>query len=906
MITEPSQFAMIHLRHLLFVASLAAATLASGQSLRLEKYVLPNGLTVILQEDHHLPIVETNIWVHVGSKDEPAHRTGFAHLFEHLMFMGTKRVPRGQFDAIMEAGGGDNNADTAEDRTEFYDNGPSSLLPTLLWLEADRFETLGRDIDQTKLDLQREVVKNELRQSYENAPYGPSYLAVNPLIYPDSHPYHIPVIGLKEDLNAATVGDVQSFFATFYVPNNASLVVTGDFNPAVIKPMIASLFGTIPRQSDPIHRIAVPAHIDGVRRITMVDERITQPKVIMVWLSPKGYSPGDIDMNLTAGILGDGVAGRLYQRLVADSGLASDVNVYQNSLLLGSQFYIDITIQPGADLGQVEKQTDAVLSQYLANGPTAAELQRQAAKTQVGMLSGMQSLEDRAQRLNEMDAYFGDPGAFTRVVKMYQAATPSEVVATARQVLNVNARLIMRVIPQPVTAGDHNARDDRPSSPADVAFKAPLPATFTLSNGIKVSYWRRPELPLMSVDAVFQGGSSVDPKGKAGAASLAAQMLSQGEGSLDAEAFDNSLSGLGATFDAVAGRLTSTGSLSVLAANFDQALKLYAGALRSPSFTQGDWKRVQGTTVDSLQRDEQDPPTLASIVATELLYGKGTLFGEPASGRYATASAVTLAEARAAYHQVFRPDGAMIYAAGNLDEAHVLTALESALGKWPRRGSVTALPTEAPFVSAQGLRVVVVNVPKAVQTVVRFLMPSVKYSDPLRLRLKALSSLFGEAFTSRLNANLREDKGYTYGAFSRYDLNRVTGSFMASSDVRADVTGPALREFLKEIARIRAATVEDAETNKAREAMRSEDVQSMETLDTLVGTAAKLYSNGVDFASLNGDFEATGRITTADLNAIAHDAIPLEKGVLVLVGDKDTILSQLAGLGLPDPIVVGG
>jgi predicted Zn-dependent peptidase len=896
---------MLKLKHLAFAAGVAAAGFANAQTLKIEKYVLPNGFTVILQEDHRLPKVEVNIWYHVGSKDEPAHRTGFAHLFEHLMFMGTKRVPRGQFDAIMEAGGGDNNADTAEDRTEFYDNGPSTLLPTLLWLEADRLETLGRDIDQAKLDLQREVVKNELRQSYENAPYGNAYLAVNPLIYPEGHPYHLPVIGLKEDLDAATLKDVQSFFATFYVPNNASMVVAGDFKSAEVKPLIAKLFGTIPRQSDPIHRVASPAPLDSVRRITLVDERITQPKVIMVWHSPKGNTPGDVNMDLTAGVLGDEVTGRLYQRLVSDTGLASDISVYQDSLLLGSQFFIDITVQPGADLGEVERQTDAVLKQYTTAGPSAPELQRQAAKAQVSLLSSLQSLENRAQKLNEMEAYFGDPSAYQHVVNMFKAATPSEVLGTAREVLNLNARLVMRVIAQPVAANADNPRDARPGVPAEVSFEAPLPQTFTLSNGIHVSYWRRPELPLMSMTTLFQEGSSLDPVGKGGAANLASEMISQGEGDLDAEGFQNALSSLGATFQVATDRLDTTASLSVLAGNFDQALSLYAGGLRNPRFTERDWKRILDTSVAELQRDEQDPPQLASIVASEALYGRGSLFGEPASGRYATASAVTLPEAKAVWRQVFRPDDATIFVAGSLDSTHVRKALEQALGAWSRQGAVAKMPRGAAFAESDaGLRVVVVDVPQAVQTVIRFLMPAPKYSDPARLRLKALSSLFGEAFTSRLNANLREDKGYTYGAFSSFDLNRLTGTFSASSDVRADVTGPALREFLREIERIREATVTDAETTKAREAMRSAAVQSIESLDSLVQTAANLQSEGVDFAALNRDLAATGQMRTADINAIAHDAIPLEKGVLVLVGDKATILAQIKDLGLGTPIIV--
>lgn len=892
------------LKRLLPLALILVAASALAQDLKYEKFQLKNGLTVILHEDHSLPTVAVNLWYHVGSKDEPAHRTGFAHLFEHLMFMGTARVPNGKFDSVMEAGGGSNNASTAEDRTNYFESGPSALLPTFLWLEADRLEALGKNIDQKKLDLQREVVKNELRQSYENQPYGPAYLAIDPLIYPEGHPYHIPVIGLHEDLDAATVKDVQSFFSTFYVPNNASMVVAGDFDSKSVKPLIESLFGTLLRQSDPIHREAGPVKLTQVKRITMVDERVSQPKIIMVWHSPASYTPGDIRMTLAGSVLGDGVAGKLYQRLVVEKDLATEVGASQNSLLLGSQFNVEITTKPDANLSQVEKEVDSVLADFVAKGPSAEDLKRQAAKIEVGLLSGLQSIDNVADRLNEFEFYFGEPNSFKKVLDMYRNATPEEVRGTAKEVLDPKARLIMRVIPQPVTAAANDPRASQPGAGAESAFKLSSPSKFKLTNGVEVFFWRRPELPLMNLTMLFRGGSVLEAPAKSGATSLAAEMLSQGTGSLNAEGFENALSLMGGNFGAGAGRLRSTASLSVLAANFDKALDLFADAVEHPKFAKEDWDRVQRTQVAELERAEETPRVIASNLAAEKLYGKDTPYGIPTSGHPDTLKALTLDDAKAAYAGVFHPDGAVLFVAGSLDQDKVKAALEKSIGSWKGTGSLATLPTTAPFAPANALRVFVVDRPKAEQTVIRFQLPSTKYSDPNRLKLTALSTLFGGTFTSRLNHNLREDKGYTYGAGSRYQLDPVSGTFFASADVRADVTGPALKEFLSEIEKIRKGDVSEAEALKARSTMRAETVQALQGLGGLIGTASGLYVNGLPFETLNDDLVATSKISAADINAIVHDAIDFEHGVLILVGDKDLILKQIDGLALPKPEIV--
>ena len=880
-----------------------SAAVASAQDVKVDKYVLANGMTVILHEDHTLPVVTVNIWYHVGSKDEPEHRSGFAHLFEHLMFMGTERVPTGQYDKIMEGGGGSNNASTAEDRTNYYDVGPANLLPTLLWLEADRLEDLGRTMTQKKLDLQRDVVKNERRQTTENTPYGKAYEAINGLIYPALHPYHTSVIGSMQDLDNASVQDVQAFFATYYVPNNASIVVAGDFNPTEIKPLIAMLFGTLPRKNDVTRKSVPPLNYHGVNRMTMIDQ-VQASKTIMVWHSPAAYQPGDAEMNLASSILTSGLNSRLYQRLVVKDKLATDVNSNQNDLLLGSYFSVDATLAPGASQDKLEQAIDEEINRFAKDGPTADELKRQSASLEYQTLSGLQSIQQVADKLNEYEFYFGNPNSFKAVLDTYRHATTKGIRDTSRQTFDMDARLILRVVPEPPkTEGD--PRKEKPALPEPAAFKPQMPEEMTLSNGIKVSYWNRPEFPLMTVGSQFSGGADEDGPDKTGAAMMAAQMLSQGgAGSLDAQAFSKALDLIGAQFSTGAGHQSASASISVTAGNFDKALSLYSDAIIRPKFDAKEWERLQRLTATNLEQENDDAATVASKVANREFWGAGHPYGRPVSGTPESVRHLTLEDLKADYSRIFEPGKTTLFVAGSLPAATVKASLEKAIGSWHGISSLPAQPMNYAAPANQSLRVVIVDKPGAVQTVIRFMFPATDAKDPNRLKLSALSLILGGSFTSRLNQNLREDKGYTYGAGSRFIRANSIGYLTAAADVRADVTGASLKEFLKEFAKIRTGDVTDAEAAKADSTMRTEMIQGLTGIEGIVGQAISYNSLGLPFSTISSDLALIATIKASDINALANKSIPFESALVVLVGDKAQIMKQLDGVGLPAPTEV--
>ncbi len=890
-------------RRLVCVAMvLGAAAAAFGQEVKYEKYQLPNGMTVILHEDHSLPVVAINTWYKVGSKDEVARRSGFAHLFEHLMFMGTRRVPGNAFDVIMEEGGGSNNATTSEDRTNYFSSGPASLLPTLLWLDADRLEELGRTMDQDKLNKQRDVVRNERRQSYENRPYGKSELAIQEMLYPVGHPYHIPTIGTHEDLEAATVTDVKDFFATYYVPNNATLVVAGDFDPAKIKPLIAALFGSIPRGGEAPHRTAPPAKLEGVKRATMLDN-VQIPRVSMAWLSPAKFAAGDAELDLLADVLADGKSSRLYKRLVYDDKLAVDVDATQASSLLGSSFQIDVLAAPGVEPERIEKAVDEEIARLGRDGVTAEELERCKAKVELGMLSRLQSVLMRADALNEYEFYFGEPNSFKRDLDRYRNATAAAVQKQAKETLKPDARVMVRVLPEapePVAS----AREKRPSDLAPHAFEPPAPETFELANGLKVMLWKKSELPLVAMKLVVNPGGRLQPNEKAGLADLMATMLGEGAGELDALAFENAVQALGATFDASA-EIESLGvSMTTLKRNFPKAAALFADAVLRPRFDPKEWERVQRLHLEELKEQEDQPRMVAERVAARQLFGDGHPFGWPVDGTPETVSKLTLADVQSEYKSLMQPGSATLLVAGDVTADEVKKAFDGTLGKWPKGSGAAADATAAALPARDKLSVVIVDRPEAVQTVVYFIAPGPKMTDPGRVKYELLNTLLGGSFTSRLNQNLREAHGYTYGARSGYSMGVRDGYFSAAASVRADVTGAAVAEFLKEFKQLRGGDVSAAEAGKSAQTLRTNAVQSFEGLGGVLDEASDRLVAGLPFESLGADMKAMAAVSASDLNQMAKGALPLERGVLVLVGDKAAILEQIKSLDLPKAIEV--
>jgi predicted Zn-dependent peptidase len=720
-------------------------------------------------------------------------------------------------------------------------------------------------------------------------------------MFPDSHPYGHTVIGSHEDLEAATVDDVKNFFATYYVPSNASLVVAGDFDPQVIKPLIAELFGKLPRGSDVVHRTAGPVRLGEVKRLTMTDN-VQYARSDFVYHSPGFYAEGDAEMDLVAAILTDGISSRLYRRLITEDKLALDVSAYQESRMLGSLFHVQATARAGVDLERLEQTMDEVIAEFLEQGPTADELAKQQAQLEYSAISQLQSLLGKADRLNAYQFYFGEPGSFERDMDRYRNATADSVKRWATEVLTPGERLVLRVIPE-LKHPEPSPLDGRPTATAAAGFELPKPETFQLKNGIEVHHWKRQELPMIALSMVLPVGSAADPADRAGLTALAVEMLDEGAGGRDASAFSDALDLLGARFSAAAGRQSVTVGLSSLTGSFDDALALYADAIRRPSFEPKEWERVHTLHVEELKREADRPGSVARVVGLRAYFGDDHPYGRPGRGTPDSAGTIELVEARERYERLFRPEGAVILAAGDIEAKALKRKLDASLGDWRApRGARPLDQPSYPEPASKDFRVVVVDRPDAVQTVVRFMMPGPLYTDAQRWDYQLFGTILGGSFTSRLNQNLREEHGYTYGASCAYSMHRSVGYFVASSRVRADVTGASIAEFMKEFQAIRGGDVSEEEAGKARSSERLDMIRSFAGLNGILSAASTLIENGRPLSDLDHDLSRVARITERDLNGIAQHAIPLETGLLVLVGDTTSILSQIKGLGLPRPI----
>lgn len=872
---------------------LASQTAKAPQKIKIpyEKYTLANGLKVILHVDKTLPVATINTWFYVGSKDEAERRSGFAHLFEHLMFMGTKRVPNGQFDSIMETAGGYNNASTGTDRTNYFSYGPSNLLPTLLWLDADRLEDLAKEMTLKKLDLQREVVKNERRQNTENTPYGKAYEAIYGLLFPKGHPYSTSVIGSHEDLTAATVEDVQGFFNTFYVPNNASLVVAGDFDPKVIKPQIEKLFGSLPRKDDVPRKIVQPFKFEG-RTLTMVDE-VAQSKSIFAWHSPAYASEGNLELRLAADVLGGGAASRLYRTVVLEKGLATDVTASQDNELHGSVMYIEATLAPGKSQVEMEKAVKSVVDQLAATGPTKAEIRRVAASTEASVAKRLQNLDTRADLLNEFEFYYREPDSFQRIIDRLNGMTPQAVAKALRSVVS-KPNLTLRVIPK-TEAQKTNPRDTRPELGPEKSFSTPKPTVIQ-----NVSFWQRASVPMTEVKVVLPFGIENDPAGKEGLVNFTAELISQGGNKLDSVQFAEKIEAIGGSITGGSSFRETTFSLSVPTSQFDVAAKLFGSIFGTPTLSKLDFEQAKAGAIATIEDADKNPNAIASKVSKLNFFGAGSVFGRSSTTK--SVGSFTMDDVRKMAVKLLAQKAQLLVASG-APYKNLSSTIDSQIRRVLKGTQSSSLKIANQTVN-QKARLLIVDRPKSVQTVIQGYFPALTTSNADLLALKLGGIVLGGSFTSRLNANLREDKGYTYGAGSSVNDDPTFGFVTVSSQVRTDVTGASMKEFLKELKRIEDQDITEEEAGKARKIFRTKAIDGFVSLDSILASQLEVSSKGLTLTFIDQELKKSAGMKAKDLNSISKQYLSVGKCLWVLVGDKDEILKQIEGLGLPAPEIV--
>jgi len=875
-----------------------------------ESFVLDNGMRVTLHEDHSLPQVVINTWYAVGSRDERAGRTGFAHLFEHLMFMGTERVPGSQFDITMESGGGFNNATTSRDRTNYFSVGPSSLLPTLLWLDADRFDALARAMTQEKLDTQRGIVRNERRQTGENTPYGRARYVLGGMLYPKGHPYHHPVIGSHADLEAAQLGDVTGFFEHYYVPGNASLVVAGDFDPVVVRALLERTVGAVSAGPVPERVNAqAPVLTRELRGVTY--DAVELPKLIMAWIAPAFLTPGDGAMDLLGSLLSGGPQTRLDRRLVYELGLAVDVRVYQASSELSSEFTIEVVATPDADRARIEAEVDAVLAEYLRAPADAAERDARAeelARVQVsmerGFLEGMQSLMARADAMNRYLHYWGVADGFQRDLDRWITPSAEQVRQLSSEVLG-GQRALLWVLP---AEGDveqgvlSSPLDERPADFAKSAFQPPAIQQRTLSNGTPVLLVPQPGTRLFSgaLVSVRDGSTSANPPG---ADALAARMLTSGAAGKDAVEFADAVAALGAAVDARASGDALVVSVDGLSSRLEGTLGLFADAVLAPNWAPADFEREHGLQLSAVRSRDDDASAVARLVSRRLVFPEDDPRAHPGDGYVGSLEALQLAAVRGLHEARWRDSRTELCFVGDFEPDALVAQLEErfaalqrppAASRWSARASLAAVPPG---------RCVLVDRPGAQQTRIYLLSALGSVNQEEQATRSALDIALGGSFTSRLNMNLRERNRISYGAGSAIVRSGSQELMLATSAVQTDASARGVQEFMNEFAALAGGDLEQEELDKALETARTDAMQEFGSTSEVLAALVSLRSRDGEHDAWNRELRALDSVELDSANALAGSGLyDWSDWQVVLVGDAEAVRSQLSELGLPAPL----
>jgi zinc protease len=891
----------------LVVVALPAAMLAAPSSADIpvpdvpfQKYVLGNGLTLIVHEDHKAPIVAVNVWYHVGSKNEKPGKTGFAHLFEHLMFNGSENFDDDYFKVLEKLGATDLNGTTNEDRTNYFQNVPVSALETVLWMESDRMGHLLGAITQAKLDEQRGVVQNEKRQG-ENEPYGRVYELIQTAVYPKGHPYSWTVIGSMEDLTAASLDDAKEWFKAYYGPQNAVLVVAGDVKADEAKAKVEKYFGDIP-PGPPIakHDVWI-AKRSGTHRQTLED-RVPQARVYKVWNTPEWGAPDDNHLDLVARVLTSGKSSRLFKRLVYDDQIATDVRAYQGSSEIGSNFMIQATARPGGDLAAVEKALDEELARLLRDGPTAEEVERAKTDRLAGFVRGVERIGGfggKSDVLAQSQVWGGRPDFYRTQLERVKAAGAGELWDAAKRWLS-DGMYVLEVHPFPALAAGPGGADRKARPVPGPSPEGRLPAfqRATLPNGLKLIVAERHEVPVVRMNLLVDAGSASDQSAAPGTARLAGDMMDEGTKTRTALQISDELQRLGAQLGTGSSLDSTSVTLSALKSSLDPSLALFADVALNPSFPQAELDRLKKQQLAAIQQESAQPFGMALRVLPRFIYGTGHAYSLPLTGSGYTASVEKIArEDVSRWHSTwFKPGNATLIVVGDTTLADVRPKVEAAFAGWTG-GHVPKKNVAAVEPKVQNV-VYVYDRPGALQSTILCGHAAPPRANPQEIAQQVMNTVLGGQFISRVNMNLREDKHWSYGAGTIFWDARGPRPFLAYAPVQTDKTKEAVQELLKEMRGIRGDRPVSADELQAAQSNLTLSLPGQwETSGAVLGSIAEIVTFGFDDRYFDGYAGKVRATSLADVGAAAAVVQP-DKLVWVVAGDRAKIEPGLRELGL--------
>ena len=891
-----------------------------GEKLPPIKYnemTLKNGLRVIMHQDKSTPIVAVNVWYHVGSKNEVVGRTGFAHLFEHMMFQGSKNYDADYFTPLQEAGATINGS-TNPDRTNYFEVVPSNFLELALFMEADRMGGLLDAMTQEKLDNQRDVVKNERRQRYDNQPYGTAFEKIFAQVFPANHPYNWTTIGSLEDLSAASQDDVKAFFRQYYVPNNASLVIAGDFDEKQARNWVEKYFGSIAKGAD-IKRPNPPMpKMTGETR-KVYEDAVQLSRLYMVWNGVPQYSADDAALDMLGSILTAGRGSRLQKNLVYDKQIAQDAGAFNYALEAAGMMIVQSSAKPGKSLDEIEKEINIEIERIKTEPPTAEEMTRALNSIESNSIFGLQNVLGKADTMNSYATFVGKPDYFQADLNRYRKVTPADIQRVAKTYLTKD-RFVMSFVPRkgdaaaqsggainrPTSApAKKDAKKDNkeqtanlPKPGANPKFNLPPIEKQQLSNGMEVWMVRQTELPIVSMNLVLKSGGTLDPSDKSGVSAMTSSLLDDGTKTRSAVEIANQLQAIGANIGTSSGWDSANVSMSSLTKNFDQALDIFADVTLNPTFPDEELTKYRSRLLTSFVQRKALPNAISDLVYNRLLYGKNHPYAKQLSGDEVSVKGITRNDIVSFYDANYRPNNSVLIVVGDVDGKTLMPKLEKSFGAW-KKGDVKSVDVAAaPALEKPGIYIV--DKPGAAQSVVAIGQVGVARNSPDFFPLQVMNSLLGGQFSSRVNLNLREDKGYTYGARTGYAFRRGAGPFTASADVQTAVTKESVAEFLKELRGVRGdIPVTPAELEYNKQSLIRRYPQGFETVGQISGQLSSLVIYNLPDSYFNDYISKVNAVTVEDVNRVANKYITPDKLAILVVGDRKTIEPKLKELGLP-------
>jgi zinc protease len=867
------------------------------------KFTLPNGLRLLVHEDHKAPIVAVNIWYHVGSKNEKLGKSGFAHLFEHLMFNGSENYNKDYFQALEAIGATDLNGTTNEDRTNYFQNIPVNAFDQLLWLESDRMGHLLGAIDQAKLDEQRGVVQNEKRQG-ENQPYAKGWEYIQKTMYPPHHPYGHTVIGEMEDLNAASLADVHEWFKAYYGAANAVLVIAGDVTPELAYEKAMKYFGNIPA-GPTIARpgLDIPKHT-GVRRVEYQD-RVPEAKVDMVWSIPQWGTVEAVHLDLVSDILGSGKNSRLYKKLVYDKQMSNSVSAYASPSEISGEFAMSAKIKDGFTPEAVEVAMNEILAEFLATGPTQEELNRVRAAYFANFVKGLERIGGfggKSDLLAMNEVYGGSGDYYKKLLKVYQTCSLMDLHNTAKKYLS-DGKLVMTCMPFPklTTSGIEADRSKIPGLGTQVAASFPKIEKTTLSNGMKVILTQRKGSANISVNTMFDAGYTADHfTKKPGLAALAMSMLDEGTKNRTSLQINEQLQILGASLNSSSDVDYSYVSMSALNNTLDQSLDVYADVLQNASIPEADLVRERVQQLSNIRNEKNRPNSMAMRVLPSLLYGEGHPYAMPmtGTGNEETVSAITQADIRQFYTSWLQPKNATIVVSGDISMADLTKKLEAKLGTWKGGDAPKKM---IPMVSQNQLtqKVYVIDRPESVQSQIIAGYLTDAYGKNNEDALEQMSAVLGGDFTSRINMNIREDKHWSYGARAMIMDTKAQRPFLVFAPVQTDKTMESVKEVMKEMNDfVTTRPMTQAEFDKTQQNTALGFAGMWETNGAVNSSARQLVKYNLPDDYWQKQEAAVRALTLADAHKVAKSVVKPDQMAWFIVGDKAKITESLKTLNL--------